>query len=871
MKSVKKKLVILIIIGFVFPLFINTVSDLSFEEKSSLPSPKSSGGYNESFIHIIGTNWTNTLAKPWCYDDSGVYIIENVTIDASSSPTGSAILIENSNVNFIIRNCTLYNAGTGPRNAGIMLGNVNNGIIYNNTCSNNGRYGMMLYWGSDNNSIFENVLKNNQGSGIYFSQNCINNKITNNLFKNNTVTGLYLWNSCENNTITGNFAYENDKGIWLHENSNFNALSNNTIKSNNYGIYIQDSDNNTITKNVAIENLLGGIYLSGSESNNITENTAEDNYRHGILLKSSAKWNNIASNTINDNTVTGIYLQATSDNNIIKNNTINRNDLGILLSSSNYNNVSDNNLKDNNWCIFEVDCTGNDLSENNECTPTTLQEPIFIDGIATGVGAHNWTWAVNQGLCTGLGTKTVPYTIENLKISGFGIMKGIEILNSDVYFTIQHCEIYNSYSAGIYFDNVSNSQLIENECSNNLDNGISLYDKCDFNKITGNVANDNYNDGILIGDKCDNNTISLNIVSSNDDAGIYLDASSLASSYNNTVSKNTVNNNEYGIRLKGAFHFNNISGNTIKNNNFGIKLEESACSNNTLYSNLFIENGKHGIDDGTDNQWNSTTIGNYWDNHTGPDTTPQDGIVDTQYNISGSAGSKDYLPIAEDGPPQITTNSPNNDDLFGSNSPSYNLTIIDDYLFEMWYTFDGGLHNYTFTEFTGTTEQTAWDALSEETNTLTFYASDLLGNIGSAEAIIEKDTQAPIITINSPDPGEIFGNNAPFFNVTITDPNLDLVWLELNGLIIELTIPTSGTVNQAIWAALPEGDYTIYFHANDTLGHSTSEAVSITKTVPSEGGIGLDYLMTSFLIIIMGGLGVLMVLLRIYSKKRLIS
>ena len=872
MRTKNKKLVILIVIGLVFPLISNTIFNFSVEEKSSLPNPKSSEGYIESFIHIVGTNWTNTLTKPWCYDDNGVYIIENVTIDASSSPTGSGILIENSNVDFIIRNCTLYNAGTASTNAGIMLRNVNNGIIYNNTCSNNGKYGMMLYLGSDDNNIYENVLTSNQWAGIYLSQSCVNNKFTNNIFKNNTENGLYLWNFCDNNTITRNFAYENGNGIKLQANSNYNILSNNTIENNKYGIYIQYSDNNAITKNIAIENLLGGIYLSGSESNNITENTADDNYKYGIQLSSSAKWNNISRNTINDNTVTGIYLKSTSDKNTIKNNTINRNDLAIMFSSSNYNNVSDNNLKDNNWCIFEVDSTGNNISENNDCTPPTVHEPIFIDGIATGVGAHNWTWAINQGICTGSGTKEVPYVIESLKVSGFGIMNGIEIKNSGAYFNIQGCEIYNSYTAGIYLNNVSNSQLIENDCSNNLDIGISLYDKCDFNTIIENVANDNQNNGIFIGDKCDNNTISNNTASFNGETGIYLSAGGVLSSYNNTISENTVNNNDYGIRLEEACHFNIVLGNTIKNNNLGIKLEGIDCSNNSIYQNFFLENEKHAVDDGNDNKWNSTTIGNYWDNHTGPDTAPQNGIVDDPYTfIGGSAGSIDYLPIAEDGAPSITINSPSDDEVFGSNAPSYDVTIIDDYLFEMWYTLDGGLHNYTFTEFTGMIDQSAWDALSDGAITLSFYASDILGNIESADVNIVKDATGPIIVINSPNPGATFGNAPPSYNVTVTDPNLDSVWLVIEGVTLNLDNPIVGTINSAVWSALPEGTYTITFYANDTVGHETSKAITITKSVPSDPAIGLDNFMTSFLIFIMGGMAIIVIITRIHLKKRITS
>jgi len=95
------------------------------------------------------------------------------------------------------------------------------------------------------------------------------------------------------------------------------------------------------------------------------------------------------------------------------------------------------------------------------------------------------------------------------------------------------------------------------------------------------------------------------------------------------------------------------------------------------------------------------------------------------------------LPIAEDGAPSITINSPDPGDVFYSTAPSFNVRITDDYLDEMWYTIDGGLINNTFTA-NGTIDQTAWAALSEGPITISFYANDTLGNEASEDVIITK-------------------------------------------------------------------------------------------------------------------------------------
>jgi parallel beta-helix repeat protein len=55
-------------------------------------------------------------------------------------------------------------------------------------------------------------------------------------------------------------------------------------------------------------------------------------------------------------------------------NTINHNNMGIYLSSSNYNIVSGNILKGSNYnnfpdgCIYEINCIGNIFSDNGPCT-----------------------------------------------------------------------------------------------------------------------------------------------------------------------------------------------------------------------------------------------------------------------------------------------------------------------------------------------------------------------------------------------------------------------------------------------------------------------------------------------------------------------
>jgi len=180
----KKSKIIVFIIGMVFALSIsfnlnfniNTQKNaINFEHQDiiDLKSPKSSGVYSEHFIYIDG-NWSVTTTYDWCYGKGTweePYIIENVNIDAGSSPTGSGIFINNSkNDYFTIRNCTVYNAGSEEYDAGIKLENTNNGTLTNNNCSNNGKNGILMFGLCENNTISGNIVSNlgtnNQDHGI---------------------------------------------------------------------------------------------------------------------------------------------------------------------------------------------------------------------------------------------------------------------------------------------------------------------------------------------------------------------------------------------------------------------------------------------------------------------------------------------------------------------------------------------------------------------------------------------------------------------------------------------------------------------------------------------------------------------------------
>ncbi|MFX0139853.1 MAG: nitrous oxide reductase family maturation protein NosD [Candidatus Hodarchaeota archaeon] len=216
---------------------------------------------------------------------------------------------------------------------------------------------------------------------------------------------------------------------------------------------------------------------------------------------------------------------------------------------------NDKNLKHN--VINEID----EFKGPNKSWFNNSMDPIFIDNTAS----NNWIWASGQPWCSGEGSRGNPYIIENITIDGGGSGNGITIKKSkNVYFEINNCTIYNTESA-IRLDDTTNGKIINNNFSLNKN-------------------------GIILG-QSNNNTISGNTIKNND-FGILL----YTSNYNNNISGNTVNNNNYGISLYFQSDNNTISRNTANNNIYGIYLLIS--NNNTISGNILVGNVFFIEDDG---------------------------------------------------------------------------------------------------------------------------------------------------------------------------------------------------------------------------------------------------------------------------------
>ena len=289
---------------------------------------------------------------------SNPYVIENYDINASSA---HGIWIENTNIYFIIRNCTIYD-GKSSYKYGIYLCYVTNGKINNVTSYNN--YDGICLESSSNNNITSNHIYNNH-AGIWLWDGP-NNILRNNILENNTYNfgahAYAVWNLYQDidttNTVNGKPIY------YIIEQSNMTfdgidvgylgliscrdiLVKNLTLKDNIEGLYLANTSHSTITANRIYNNQRGIIVWGSSNNNTIAANDIYNN-EDGICLDWFSSYNEIISNQIHHNVYGGLGLSYASNTKIATNHIYN-NEGGIRLDVSPNNTIMNCDIYNNSW------------------------------------------------------------------------------------------------------------------------------------------------------------------------------------------------------------------------------------------------------------------------------------------------------------------------------------------------------------------------------------------------------------------------------------------------------------------------------------------------------------------------------------------
>ena len=109
----------------------------------------------------------------------------------------------------------------------------------------------------------------------------------------------------------------------------------------------------------------------------------------------------------------------------------------------------------------------------------------------------------------------------------------------------------------------------------------------------------------------------------------------------------------------------------------------------------------------------------------------------------GNIGYSEIVISKDITPPEITINSPEVGDIFGTNPPIYNIDVNDANLDIMWYTLDNGATNITISELIGVIDEAEWNDQPNGNVTIRFYANDTMGGESTALVIVTKDPSPP--------------------------------------------------------------------------------------------------------------------------------
>jgi len=222
--------------------------------------------------------------------------------------------------------------------------------------------------------------------------------------------------------------------------------------------------------------------------------------------------------------------------------------------------------------------------------------PIYINSNSGFTNASGVVW--------GSGTALDPYIIRGWSIDASGYaMNPIYLLNTNSYFRVEDCYLYDTGKSAILLSGVSHGSLTNNNCSNSV-KGIELSGSSN-NVISDNICSYDSLSGIYL-DGSDGNIV-VNNNCSYSQAGVSGNGIYLLSSSNNILANNScLHNYRHGIDVIWG------GGNTIVNNNCmyngdqGINI--GAANLDTIRDNNCSYNGDCGIN--VDDSSNTILIGN---------------------------------------------------------------------------------------------------------------------------------------------------------------------------------------------------------------------------------------------------------------------
>ncbi|HLC65763.1 MAG TPA: right-handed parallel beta-helix repeat-containing protein [Candidatus Nanoarchaeia archaeon] len=615
--------------------------------------------------------------------DNSVRLYCSNTILRGNS-TGTAIKLTSTFDNITVEGCTLLNYTTG-----ININNpTNNFTILNNTLINSS----IAVGSSTNGLIKENLIAN---YSIGSAARCIDvgGGSENVTVADNIITGCAQWGIVTSGTVNWTIARNNFSRNGYGSIQLTSGFSN-VIRQNNFtadpaASIALASSNNTIVEQNTLSFGTGGsgmIVLSGAAVNNTIRNNILVNHTSYNLLLSNTHNNSIESNNVSECFYSCIEINGGSNYNLIKGNLVRNSGQGGIQfeQDSNFTLVEYNTVINSSWAGIRVWTSSYNLTIVNNTLIDTDLSGIDLRGGDGGKGGGNFT-VINNTIEYSADASIATSNAKNILVKSNFIRnsssEGIAISTSTNESRVEFNTIVNSSSSGLAMSNAVNITAVNNSVTRTTGGNGGLYISGSENiTIFSNTVTNNTND--VAGIRTANSKqvrISYNTVKNSTGTGIHIYPGNDTYIYQNiiaSISGDAISLYDDNAGMKDNFVYNNtirriggrgihiyqshnatITNNTILNSSLAAILVASPSGNNSIFNNFLNTSATVAQDDSTaKNSWNrskttATNIiggasvgGNFYSNYIGTDVDG-DGIGESLYTVSGSAGRIDYLPL----------------------------------------------------------------------------------------------------------------------------------------------------------------------------------------------------------------------------------
>ena len=436
---------------------------------------------------------------------------------------------------------------------------------------------------------------------------------------------------------------------------------------------------------------------------------------------------------------------------------------------------------------------------------------LWID--ETGYNGITWAEAKLEPWCSGEGTETEPYIIENVFFNGSQITLSnvVEIYSSSAYFIIKNCTLTTNgkNKRGIFLNRASNGLVINNSFVDIGNDAIEVYYSANHSIKRNNF---HFNAHAISSVNSYNINILDNVIMNNS-VGI-----TLINGNHNSVINNIIKGVNNGISFFWEHHSNVINNTVEKNLGMGLYLEELSYS--LITNNIIINNKLNGIylEGSSYNEIISNKIIN----------NSQDGVkiyAGSTYNI-------------------FRENFIRNNTQYGVYLQRYsvqtgycenNLFYNNSFINNGEHALDEGVGPYSYSPlnyWNNTNIGNYWDDYNG-----TDSNDDGIGDTPydvPETASRDKDYlpiwfDGPTLQINLPYENQLFGDDPPEFNVETHDPHFDTFWYTIDENETKYIIYNNGTIENNAWIFLEDGPVILKFLANDTFGNINSNEVTVIK------------------------------------------